>query len=334
LEPEGPSEAGIEAWQHRLAAADPVVMALADRTDPVLRDTFALPLLDALAARVAGRGVRPLMLLNGPVGAGKSTLGRLLESLAPLAGLRLAVASIDDLYLPLERRRVVLAGNPFGVNRVPPGSHDLPLLLQRLDDWRSSGILQLPRFDKTLAGGQGERAQQEQPRAADALVLEGWLMGCRPVEENLLSSLAASHLAVPGCTGEGLALTAQESVWLPRWNRELKAYRPLWRKADGLWLLRPCHWGLPYRWRLQAEARQRRSGGGWMRASEVRALVRATLASLPPPLYQDPLAGEGVFASPSEADVPLMGMVELDGRRRCRRPQAQLSASSASSAIG
>ena len=304
---------------------------LACRTDAVLLEALALPLIDALAEGLARGGTRPLMLLNGPVGAGKSTLGRLLESLAPLAGLRLAVASIDDLYLPLARRRAVLAGNPFGVSRVPPGSHDLPLLLERLASWRGSGLLELPRFDKRLHDGQGDRAG-ELKRAADALVLEGWLMGCRPLEDGALVPMIAQGVELTdGQTG----LTPQERLWLPRWNRELRAYRPLWRQAAGLWLLRPRHWGLPYRWRLQAEARQRRSGGGWMPAAEVKAMVRATLASLPPALYQDPLVNRGVRSSSGEAEVPLLGVVELDGRRRCRRHGIQPSASSAaSSAIG
>ncbi|MCS5700578.1 hypothetical protein NZK32_16165 [Cyanobium sp. FGCU-52] len=321
---------GPVSWRRRLAGAEPALADLASRTDPVVLEALALPLLDAVADRLSSGDARPLMLLNGPVGAGKSTLGRLLESLAPLAGLRLAVASIDDLYLPLARRRDVLAGNPFGVSRVPPGSHDLPLLLERLGSWRSSGLLELPRFDKTLHGGQGDRAG-EQKRPADALVLEGWLMGCRSLEEDALAPLTSEGVEL---TDGRIALTPQERLWLPRWNRELLAYRALWRQAAGLWLLRPGHWGLPYRWRLQAEARQRRSGGGWMRAKEVGALVRATLASLPPALYQDPLAGLGCSATHGPEEVPLLGVVELDGRRRGRRHGIQASPSSASSAIG
>jgi len=306
------------------------VAELVCRTDPVLLEALALPLLDALDQVCASGGTRPLMLLNGPVGAGKSTLGRLLESLAPLVGLRLAVASIDDLYLPLAQRRLVLAGNPFGVSRVPPGSHDLPLLLERLASWRGSGQLELPRFDKTLNDGQGERAG-ELRREADALVLEGWLMGCRPLGDDALADLIAGG---PGITDGRTRLTQQERLWLPRWNRELRAYRALWQQAEGLWLLRPSHWGHPYRWRLQAEARQRRSGGGAMRAAEVSAMVRATLASLPPALYQDPLVGTGQPGVADQPEVPVLGVVQLDGRRRCRRHNLQLSASSASSAIG
>ena len=144
-----------------------------------LREQVAQPLLNGLS-RLATAGRRPVVLLNGPVGAGKSTLGRALRTLAPATGLRLAVASIDDAYLPLEERRRRLAGNPFGVSRVPPGSHDVELLLDRLARWRSGSSLRLPVFDKTLAAGEGERAG-EATHEADALVLEGWLVGCRSI---------------------------------------------------------------------------------------------------------------------------------------------------------
>ena len=107
-----------------------------DRLDPLLQSHFVLPLLERLRVwsveASAGRRRLPLIGLNGPVGAGKSTLGRQLEALAPRFGLRLMVASIDDLYLSWPERRERLAGNPFGVSRVPPGSHDLPLLLEAL----------------------------------------------------------------------------------------------------------------------------------------------------------------------------------------------------------
>jgi D-glycerate 3-kinase len=56
----------------------------------------------------------------------RSTLSRQLNRLAPELGLRLAVASIDDLYLPWEQRLQALAGNPFGVTRVPPAATTPP----------------------------------------------------------------------------------------------------------------------------------------------------------------------------------------------------------------
>ncbi len=313
-----PSEPAPDAWDGRLARAGDL-----GPVHPSLLRLLALPMLRRLerGLRDGATTRRPVLALNGPVGAGKTSLGRALERLAALGGLRLTVASIDDLYLPAAERRSRLAGNPFGVGRVPPGSHDLPLLLEALAAWRAGGTLRLPRFDKTLAGGDGDRnGWREEP--AEALVIEGWLMGCR--------SLGPQALGERLGRGAGLeALNASERRWLPRWDEHLAAYEELWEACDGLWLLRPERWSLPRRWRFQAEARQRRAGGGWLIGRQLDAMVRATLHSLPPALYQDPLLG------PTGSGIPFEGGVILDGRRRAHPLGIQLSSpASASSAIG
>jgi D-glycerate 3-kinase len=316
-------EPDLARWERRLAQA-PTLPPL----HPSLLRQVVLPMLRRLEFTLqAGVPYRlPLLALNGPVGAGKTSLGRALELLAPLAGLRLVVASIDDLYLPWNQRREVLAGNPFGVSRVPPGSHDIPLLMELLADWRSGGTLRLPRFDKTLAGGEGDRGGWRQ-EPADALVIEGWLMGCEPLGMESLSRRLKS--------GKGIeALSLAERSWLPRWDRALGSYGPLWQACDGLWLLRPERWSLPRRWRFQAEARQRRRGGGWLPGERLDALVRASLHSLPPALYQDPLL-DRISTTPPSRSAAVEGAVLLDGRRRCRPLVPQLSEpSSASSAMG
>ena len=351
--------------------------------DPLLQEGFVLPLLRQLrrrqAAASSGTDRLPLIGLNGPVGAGKSTLGRQLEALAPHFGLRLQVVSIDDLYLTWPERGERLAGNPFNVTRVPPGSHDLPLLLEAVTRWRQSGILRLPRFDKTLAAGQGDRSDWRE-QACDAVVLEGWLMGCRPLSDTCLAAAieaADPWKGLPDDPARGPLqrlgrergeppLRPEEWRWVPRWNQELGHYLPLWQACDGLWLLRPLHWGLPRRWRFQAEARQRRSGGGWLPPADLDGLVRASLCSLPPALYQDPLTQElsgaavGAAAlSPERATLTgeklwdvnqncglpkglgqdgsggsVQAVAWLDGRRRCRSVWRQASLSESSSATG
>ena len=263
------------------------------RIDPGLDRQWLQPLMAELVRLGAGRQ-RPLVALNGPVGAGKSTLAALLRQRAAERGLRLAVASIDDFYLPWEARRQALAGNPFGVSRVPPGSHDVALALACLQAWRAGGPLHLPRFDKTLRGGQGDRAGCAVVEA-DVLLLEGWLLGCRPLQSAQRAQLQAQGL--PG-------LSRDEQAWVVRWDQALEAYQPLWKQCSQLWLLRPQSWTLPRRWRFHAEARQRRRGGAWLPAEALEQLVRSSLCSLPPGLYQDPLIDQAA------------GLAVLDARRR------------------
>ncbi len=160
--------------------------------DPAVERQLVEPFLGDLQRRLAG-GRRPLLLLNGPVGAGKSTLAGALQRRAAARGLALAVASIDDLYLPWPERRRQLEGNPFAVTRVPPGSHDVALLCSALEAWRGGEVLRLPRFDKTLAQGQGDRSGWREQRA-DALLLEGWLLGCRPLGAAALAQLEPASL--------------------------------------------------------------------------------------------------------------------------------------------
>lgn len=106
------------AWQERWRQHPD---ALSIPPDP--RWALVLPLLTRCQREVA-KGKRLLIGLNAPVGAGKSSLGAWLSALAPALGLSLSSLSIDDFYWPWQERISRMAGNPFGVDRVPPGSHD------------------------------------------------------------------------------------------------------------------------------------------------------------------------------------------------------------------
>ncbi len=325
------------AWtttcRSRLAAAGPLAAPL----DPELLHWFALPLLERLRCLVAA-GRRPVLALNAPVGSGKTSLCQVVAQLAAASQLRLAVASIDDFYLPWAARSAAMSGNPFGVSRVPPGSHDPALLCAVLDDWRSGDGLRLPRFDKTRRGGQGDRCDAGW-QEADALLLEGWLVGCRPLGPALAGLMAEpSPLGLDRDSGGSPALTEVETGCLPRWDRALQAYQPAWARLDELWLMRPLDWSLPRRWRFQAEARQRRIRGAALPAEALDRLVRASLCSLPPQLYQDPLVASLQQPLPSPWPQPsvlpstalapdqqpdqqpvVLAAAWLDGRRRLQR---------------
>ena len=63
-----------------------------------------------------------------------------------------------------------MAGNPWGVPRAIPGSHDLELMATALDQWRETGVLNAPRFDKSLRQGRGDRSESDPKRHIHA----GW----------------------------------------------------------------------------------------------------------------------------------------------------------------
>lgn len=222
-------------------------------------------------------GRRAVIGLNGPVGAGKSTLSRKLRQACSDAGVQLAVASIDDAYLPWSARLQAMAGNPFAVNRVPPGSHEPEALLAPIHRWKQdpTALLALPRFDKTLRQGDGDRTEPWRG-PAEVLLLEGWFVGCRPLPRQWLEDQLSLRDE----------FTPEQCRWALHCNEALTAYQPLWEQLDQLVMLWPLQWTSPRRWRFQAEARQRRRGGGWMDPEALNNLVQASLQSLPADLHQ------------------------------------------------
>ncbi|QEY31758.1 hypothetical protein EVJ50_05355 [Synechococcus sp. RSCCF101] len=295
-----------------------------------------LPLLEALR-RSAAAGTRPVVGLSGLPGSGKTTLTTHLIELADAVGLRLAVASIDDLYFPGEELERSMAGNPWQAPRALPGSHDVDLLLQQLARWRSGAPLRLPRFDKSLREARGDRTGWWQ-READVLLLEGWFLGCRPRGDTELQEL----LRVGSLSSEH-GLDAPESAWLLRTDRKLTDYLPLWQEFESLWLLRPLRPALTRRWKAQQEAGMRRATGRCLSGEDRERFVRMILNGLPDALYHRPLLDDGA----SSADAVAI----LSGRRRClwsglladlpdgglaagEPAAAQLSSSADSSSIG
>jgi D-glycerate 3-kinase len=81
--------------------------------------------------------------------------------------------------------------NPLWQGRGQPGTHDVELGAQILAALRDgTHNVELPRFDKSLFGGQGDRLPMdgsgfviEQPPPVDVVILEGWCMGFHPITQ-------------------------------------------------------------------------------------------------------------------------------------------------------
>jgi D-glycerate 3-kinase len=140
----------------------------------------------------------PLFLaLQGPQGSGKTFLTEHVKNSLSCAderhsALRVATLSIDDLYLPHTQLKAVAFSNPGNAllrGRGQPGTHDIALglsLLRSLKDINRSatGHLRIPRFDKSLFGGEGDRLPECQwtpiQGPLDVVLLEGWCVGFYP----------------------------------------------------------------------------------------------------------------------------------------------------------
>ena len=122
---------------------------------------------DKKAREIAGSGSpssAPLVVgIQAPQGCGKTTLVAELETLLASVGLRAASVSVDDFYLTFEGQQKLaseFAGNPLLELRGNAGSHDLALGAETLERLvrGEEGAIALPRYDKSLHGGRGDRA--------------------------------------------------------------------------------------------------------------------------------------------------------------------------------
>jgi len=189
---------------------------------------------------------KPLFVaIQGPQGSGKTYLSaRLREYLTSEPhNLRAALLSIDDLYLSHAKLLDLAASkphNPLWQGRGQPGTHDVALgisILEALKDGSQS--VELPRFDKSLFNGQGDRLPMDgsgvrikQPPAVDVVILEGWCVGFYPITQEELDKRwdgiwieERDKLGLPGDT-----LCSKRDV--ERTNEALLQYSRLWNFFD------------------------------------------------------------------------------------------------------
>lgn len=187
---------------------------------------------------------RPLFVaLQGPQGSGKTFLAAQLQTRlqSPPNSLRVAVLSIDDLYLP-HKDLVSLAAseNVLWKGRGLPGTHDIDLGFKIFSNLVSrDGSFELPRFDKSLFNGEGDRLPMDgtgpviiQPPPVDIVILEGWLVGFHPIP---IDELLSRWHGVWKVESEKLGLNEPVTGRLAdiqAINDKLNGYIPLWNFFD------------------------------------------------------------------------------------------------------
>ena len=179
--------------------------------------------------------------VQGPQGSGKTFLTSHLKQalVSPPHSLSVAVLSIDDLYLPHDQLLAVARANPENrllQGRGQPGTHDVSLgssILNQLkhinEPDKRNQIVTIPSFDKSLFGGEGDRAETGTivNPPLDVVVLEGWCVGFYPTSEEEIyrkwelpvQGLGAEFFHIRGFAKEDVvAINARLKEFLAWWT--------------------------------------------------------------------------------------------------------------------
>ena len=248
--------------------------------------SLGLPILSL--AKLQG-SQRTLLGLSALPGCGKTSFGAWLGAAASSLNLSVEVVSIDDFYFEAERLDQAMAGNPWGVPRALPGSHDMSLLLESLTRWKAGQRVEFPCFDKAQRQGRGDRIGWRDCNA-DFLVLEGWFVGCLSGDD---PTAAEAHLVPP--------LTSAERLFRATVQESLRAYEPIWNLCDRIWQLRAISPAAPMIWKRQQEATMQAERGVSLDSTTLQAFIRMILCSIPSESFQR-IPAEAVFmVDPSRA---------------------------------
>ena len=192
------------------------------------------------------RGEGPFVLgMCGAQGSGKSTLAGAMARRLDQRGLRSAVLSLDDLYLPHEARaRLARETHTLFATRGVPGTHDVETGIRILDAARAGRDFVLPRFDKATDDPAPREDWLTVSGPVDVLIFEGWCVGARPqAETDLIRPVNALE-----------AERDADGLWRRRVNAALAGpYAELFAPIDRLVLLAAPGFEVVARWRTEQE---------------------------------------------------------------------------------
>ncbi|KAI0629018.1 P-loop containing nucleoside triphosphate hydrolase protein [Trametes polyzona] len=241
----------------------------------------------------AGSTIPPLILgVQGPQGSGKTYLTSILRNVlqAPPHNLSVAVLSLDDLYLPHDDLVNLAAAHPDNAllrGRGQPGTHDVPLGTQLLNQLKhindaqpsASGpaTIELPQFDKSAFGGEGDRAPHGTAVRAplDVVLFEGWCVGFYPISRDEVERRYARPIR--GLGDDFLCRKGYRVEDVLDVNARLTQYVAWWNLFDAFIQISPPDdhpYDYIYRWRLQQEHDMKaRNGGKGMSDPQVESFV-------------------------------------------------------------
>lgn len=204
------------------------------------------PLSRELKEKINQSGMR-VIGISGSQGSGKSTLAALLHQFFTRDGLNAVALSLDDFYLTrAERKALARRVHPLLQSRGLPGTHDVNLALDVINQLLTPGSVRIPRFDKATDDRRPTSQWDRVDAPADVLILEGWCLSIPPQPEEALSAPVNDLEQHEDADGQ----------WRRFVNQSLgQDYPPLFQLVDYLAYLQTSDFDSVYRWRGEQEAK-------------------------------------------------------------------------------
>ena len=230
---------------------------------------LALPLLSHAYKLQNNFSDRKIIGISALPGTGKTTLGKWLEAISLKLNFKIAVISIDDFYLPSDEMKLAIKNNPWNVSRGFPGSHSVKLMHEKLINWKLTGELNVPVFDKSLRNGLGDRSHWRSD-SPDLLIIEGWFLGIKPFSND--SNQQQINLA---------GLSSQESSYRCKIQNNLNKYIETWNLIDNIWHLKPLKFEYMNMWKTNQEKEMFLQKGNALKDEKLSNFLRMLNVSIP-----------------------------------------------------
>ena len=230
---------------------------------------LALPLLSQAYKFNQVFPERKIIGISALPGTGKTTLGKWLESISLKFDFKISVISIDDFYLPSDEMESAIKNNPWNVSRGFPGSHSIDLMKDKLFEWKLSGKLNVPVYDKSLRDGLGDRSHWRED-SPDLLIIEGWFLGVKPLTINTNNS----ESFIP-------PLSSYETSYRVNIQKNLKQYTNVWNLLDQIWHLKPTKFEYMNLWKSNQEKKMLKKRGSALQDNQLHNFLRMLNVSIP-----------------------------------------------------
>jgi len=263
----------LENWFNFWIQKDELIFKVSQLSSTKFQDDWLwgliLPLLSDAYKLIQNNSERKIIGLSALPGTGKTTLGLLIEELALKLNFKISVISLDDFYLPANQMKNAVLNNPWNVSRGFPGTHSINLIEKKLFDWKKTGILNVPVYDKSLRSGLGDRSRWK-TETPDIVILEGWFLGINPYSE---SDQSINY--VDSC------LSKEEINFRKKIQSNLLSYLKIWNLLDKIWHIKPECFEYMNKWKCQQEEEMFRTKGSSLKDQKLINFLRMLTYSIP-----------------------------------------------------